>query len=154
MRIKIYLKPFALGGFLCLNFFGLTINSYANSIPTGRYLSVADQALPEQQHLLQQQIQVHFPTSIKTINQAMNFLLKFSGYQLATIKEMPVSAQIMLKQPLPEVDRNFGPMTLQEALTTLAGDSFYLLVDPINRKLVFQIKPQYQALFERFNLEH
>lgn len=147
------LKRVALGGLLCLSILGITTSSYADNIRVGRYLSVADSPQADQQQLLQQQIQVKFPQNILTIEQAMQFILQFSGYRLEKTSSMSVLVQSMLKQKLPEVDRNFGPMTLQDALTTLAGDTFYLLIDPVHRLVAFKIKPQYQVLFDRAMIE-
>jgi len=146
------LKRVALGGLLCLSILCIT-NSFADNIRVGRYLSVADAPLPDQQQLLQQQIQVRFSQKIKTVGEAMQFILKLSGYRLAYAKTMSVLVQSMLRQPLPEVDRNFGPMSLQNALITLAGNTFYLLVDPVHRLIAFKIKPEYQVIFDRAMVE-
>ncbi len=149
MKKNKQLRHIALGGLLCLSILGAATESYADNIRVGRYLAVADSPQTDQQQLLQQQIQVRFPQQIVTIEQAMQFTLQFSGYRLENPKSMSVLVQSMLKQRLPEVDRNFGPMTLQEALTTLAGESFYLLVDPVHRLVAFKIKQKYQAVFDR-----
>ncbi len=147
MKIKIQLKRVALAMTLVLNLFVVAM-SYANNISVGRYLAVSATPQKDQQQLLQQQIQVRFPQNILTIKQAVNFLLQFSGYQLATENTISVSVNTMLEQPLPEVDKNFGPMSLEQGLVTLSGDSFYLLIDPVNRLVSFKLKPSYEKLYE------
>ena len=40
--------------------------------------------------------------------------------------------------PLPEVHRQLGPMSLQQALETLAGPAFQLVEDPVHRLVAFE----------------
>lgn len=115
-------------------------------VTIGRYLSVAATPSPAQQHLLAQQVNVKFPASVFSIQDAIQFLLQFSGYRLATAHRSP-GVTAMLAQPLPAVDRHLSPMPLQDALITLAGSVFYLLVDPVHRLISFQLKQPYQSLY-------
>ena len=135
MRNQKQLKRYALAGLICLSFLSGSIPSFANNISIGRYLSVAEKPKIEQLRLLQQQIQIRFPQNILTIKQAIDFLLQFSGYNLSDMRTLSQPAHQMLKQPLPEIDKNFGPMTIEQGLTTLAGNSFHLLVDPVHREI-------------------
>ena len=144
------LKHYALAALLCLCFLGATASSFANNISIGRYLSVAAKPQNDQQRLLQQQIQIKFPQNILTIQKAVGFVLQFSGYRLADLKQMNHSARDMLGQPLPVVDKTFGPMTLEQGLTTLSGNAFYLLIDPIHRLVAFQVNPRYRNLYEKY----
>ncbi len=141
------LKRCVLAGFLCLNLFGTAVTSFAANVSIGRYLSVAAKPVPSQQQLLQQQIQIKFPQNVFTVKQAIQVMLQFSGYRLANTKSMGNAAKAMLHLPLPEVDRTLGPMSLEQGLMTLAGNAFYLLVDPVHRLIAYEIKPQYLALF-------
>lgn len=134
-------------------FFGVAIlccsaTIFANNILVGRYLSVAEKPQAEQIKLLQQQIQIKFPQNILTIGQAAQFILEFSGYRLSNIGGLNHPAKEMLNKQLPEVDRTFGPMTLEQGLRTLSGSSFYLLVDPVNREVGFKVKPDYRNLYK------
>ncbi len=54
--------------------------------------------------------------------QAIEFSLQFSGFHLASRDDLDPSAQRVLQQPLPEVDRNVGPLSLEQALLTLVGE--------------------------------
>jgi type IV pili sensor histidine kinase/response regulator len=40
--------------------------------------------------------------------------------------------------PLPAVHHHLGPMTLREALETLAGPAFHLVQDPVHRLITFE----------------
>lgn len=142
------LKHLALAGLLFLSIFIVIKISFADNVSIGRFLSVAVKPQNEQLNLLQQQIQIKFPQNILTIKQAVKFVLQFSGYQLAKSKQMGQPARAMLDQPLPEVDKTFGPITLEQGLKTLAGATFYLLVDPVHRLIAFQIKPNYYSLYK------
>lgn len=144
MKQHTQLTRWVLAGCLCLNLCG---TSFANTISIGRYLTVAAKPLPAQQHLLSQQIQIKFPENIFTVKQAIEFLLQFRGFRLASLQSMQPAAKAMLDQPLPEVDRTLGPMRLEDALLTLGGSPFYLLVDPVHRLVAYQLKPKYQSLY-------
>jgi conjugative transfer region protein (TIGR03748 family) len=113
----------------------------------GRYLSVQQQAQVAQADLLQQTFQVKFPPYVKTIHDAMCYLLRFSGYALIDTKHLPPAAQAMIGLPLPQVDRSLGPVSLQEGLLTLAGGSFGLLVDPVHRLISFRLKPSLKRIY-------
>lgn len=129
----------------CFNFISAT---FANTVtPVGRYLSVENQTLPAQTNLLQQTFQVKFPPTVKTVGEAMQYLLRFSGYSLVNYKYLPSEAQALLIQPLPQVDRNIGPLNLQKGLITLAGEPFGLLVDPVHRLISLRLKPAYQSIY-------
>ncbi|MDP1574337.1 MAG: pili assembly chaperone [Coxiellaceae bacterium] len=148
MKKHAQLKTYVLSGLLCLSVFATATSCFANNVIVGRYLSVAATPAADQKNLLQQQIQIKFPQNILTIKQAVKFILQFSGYRLCNENELDKPAKKMLSQPLPEVDRTFGPMTLKQGLQTLAGNMFYLLLDPIDRLVGFEIKPDYRHLYE------
>ncbi len=120
----------------------------AEDVSIGRYLSVEEKPLKGQRQLLQQQIQVQFPTNILTIQQAIEFILQFSGFHLGKSSNFSHSVRERLQQSLPEVDRVLGPITLEQALLTLAGEPFYLLLDPIHQLIAFELKPHYKDLYE------
>ncbi len=146
------LKRCILSGLLCLAIlFGISA-SFANKVIIGRYLSVAKKPQGAQTQLLQQQIQVKFPQNILAVKQAIQFIVQFSGYHLANDQVMNKPALAMLNQSLPEVDRSFGPMTLSQGLTSLSGNLFYLLVDPVHRLIAYKIKTRYQSLYVRHNI--
>jgi len=79
----------------------------------------------------------------------MRYILRFSGYSLVDYKNLPREVQAMVALPLPQVDRKLGPVSLQEGLLTLAGDSFGLLVDPVHRLISFRLKPTLQAIYQK-----
>jgi conjugative transfer region protein (TIGR03748 family) len=120
--------------------------SFAQSTTVDRYLVITNKPLPAQADLLQQTFQVRFPHHVQTILEAVNYLLRFSGYQLVNSHQLPIEARIVLSKPLPEIDRKFGPLSLREGLLMLVGEPFDLLVDPIHREIAFQLKKDYPSL--------
>lgn len=123
---------------LILSVSNITLASDTNTV--GRYLSVSNKPLHEQQDLLSQIFQVHFPKEVQTIGDAMQYLLRYSGYSLVAETNQSAALKNTLKKPLPLVDRNFGPMSLKDGLSTLAGPAFILMQDPLNREVNFKLK--------------
>jgi len=114
----------------------------ADITAVSRYTTVKNQASRAQVNPLLMMVQTRFPQSVQTVGDAMNYVLRYSGFSLVYEDQMDASVIQMLKQPLPIVDRRLGPMTLQDALETLAGKHvFKLAQDPIHRKLSFELLP-------------
>lgn len=109
-----------------------------------RYVTVVEKPQHAQINLLSQTIQMHFPQDVKTVSDAINYLLRFSGYSLAPNDQLGTALKITLSKSLPAIDRNFGPMTLKDGLLILVGPVFYLVPDLINRTVNFHLKPSYR----------
>jgi len=118
-----------------------------NQSVVGRYLTVSQIPLVGQADLLSQTFEVRFPNNINTIGDAINYLLHFSGYRLIETRKLCPAAQSLLIQPLPEIDRNLGPLSLKDGLLTLAGEPFQLIVDPVHRLISFSLKPSYAKIY-------
>lgn len=119
----------------------------ADTTSVDRYLTVANQPLVAQSNLLAQTFQVRFPYTVTTISDAIRYLLRFSGYSLVEVRYQSTEVAALLARPLPEVNRNFGPMTLQTGLMTLVGKPFGLWLDPVHRLIAFRLLPDYQMLY-------
>lgn len=118
----------------------------SNNLQIGRYLTTTNKPLTAQIDLLSQIIQVCFPQNVQTIGDAMNYILRLSGYSLVSNECMNKAFKMTLTKPLPAIDRHFGPMPLKDALTTLMGHAFFLVQDPLNRIIDFRVKPQFVKL--------
>lgn len=116
------------------------------TVHVGRYSTLVAEATPGQRDLLQAIIQTRFHQRITTVGEAMQYLLLRSGYRLADKASAGEAMQILLSRPLPEVHRHLGPMTLEEALLTLAGPVYSLVIDPLNRLLAFEVVDKYRPL--------
>lgn len=114
-------------------------------VQTNRYSYIAAKPTPEQINPLLIVIDVRIPRDILTVEQTANYLLQRSGYQLSSAEAHNPKAQALLGQTLPDVHRHLGPMTLQDALLTLGGEAFRLMIDPVNRLLAYDINPNFQV---------
>ena len=127
---------------------GFSLRAHAESATlVGRYLAVPLQALPEQANLLDQTFQVRFSRDVCSVGDAIRYLLRFSGYRLVNTVLLSKTVQVLLLQPLPQVHRKLGPLSLQDGLLTLVGHPFDLVVDPVHRLVGFRLKPAFQSLY-------
>lgn len=106
---------------------------------TGRYTYVKNIPPVDQLNPLKVVIKTRIPQSVETVGQTVEFLLARSGYVLADESVLSQEAQTLLRLPLPQVHRSIGPMTLDRALHTLSGDAFELVVDPVHRKVAYEL---------------
>lgn len=112
---------------------------------TGQFLTVHNGPRIEQQQLMQQTFEVHFPMDVLSVGDAIQYLLQTTGYRLVTAG-YPLVADLM-RRPLPDIDRDFGPMTIQQGLQALVGEQFQLLIDPVHREIAFRIKPGLRTIY-------
>jgi len=118
----------------------------APTTQVGRYTTTANTPTREQRNPLLMLVQVQFPSEVNTIGDAVNYLLRYSGYRLVDEHQRDASVNAMLAQPLPIVDRHLGSLSLQDALQVLANpDVFTLVVDPVNRLVGFRLRTKYKA---------
>lgn len=112
-----------------------------------RYATVDNKPLAAQVNPLLAVQQVHFGTNIKTVGEALNHWLLFSGYNLVADIDRPDALKTILAKPLPQVDRDLGPLSVQDGLEVLVGKGiFNLVIDPLNRTVGFKLSPRYAAL--------
>ncbi|CDZ76695.1 integrating conjugative element protein PilL, PFGI-1 class [Legionella massiliensis] len=124
-------------GFLALSSLQLQA---ANITQVGRYATVNNQPLAAQINPLKTVQQIHFPSSVQSIGEAVEYWLRYSGYHLAPQDKQSESLQQILKQPLPQVARNLGPLTLADGLRVLVGKSlFSLKQDDLSREINFSL---------------
>ncbi len=86
---------------------------------------------------------VLFNHNIKSVGQAIHFLLKDTGYKL-TRHHPDRRVHQMFRLSLPKIHRRMGPLTLEQALKTLSGEPWVLAVDPINRLVSFQLPDHFK----------
>ena len=120
-----------------------------SNIQTSRYVKTSTRITSYQMNLLDQTLSIRFPFSVKTISQALNYLLRFSGYSLVGKHSRSQAMNAILSQPLPEVLRHIDNTTLKASLLSLVGSDFQLLYDPVHRLVSFALKPQSQLIFSK-----
>ncbi|AMQ28920.1 TPA: hypothetical protein ACHW7I_000940 [Legionella pneumophila] len=127
--------------FLLCSFVLCSLNAQAANITqVGRYATLNNQPLAAQINPLKTVQQIHFPASIQTIGEAVNYWLRYSGYHLAPKEKQSESLQQVFQQPLPQVSRNLGPLTITDGLTVLVGQHlFNLKQDDLLREINFSL---------------
>jgi len=104
----------------------------------GRYTLVSTKPLLAQQDLLAQIIDTRIPADMNpTVQQAMQHVLRHSGYGLCPATDKAVST--LYSRPLPAAHYRIGPVTLRTALQLLAGKAFVMNVDEIERQICFAV---------------
>lgn len=142
LRHKIILSAI-IGGAISIFMTPCIANQY-ESVHISRYITVENKPKQAQINLLSQTVQVRFPQKVRTIQEAMEYLLNFSGYSLVADSDRSLELKITLGKPLPLIDRELGAMPLKTALIVLAGSAFELLQDPINREINFCLKAKFK----------
>lgn len=119
--------------------FGLQVHA-ANITQVSRYATVNNQPLAAQINPLKTVQQIHFPASIQTIGEAVNYWLRYSGYHLVPKEKQSESLQQIFQQPVPQVSRNLGPLSIDHGLTILVGQQlFNLKQDDLLREINFSL---------------
>lgn len=100
-----------------------------------RYTLVEVRPDAVQQDLLEQIIDIALSRAIETtVGDALRFVLARTGYQLC---ETDSDTNVLFALPLPAVHRQLGPMTLRDALQTLAGHAWTVDIDSVARRVCF-----------------
>lgn len=102
----------------------------------GRYTLV--ELVPEaaQRDLLLQVVNLSIPAvTSATVGDAMRSALTHSGYRLCDDAQV----EMLYALPLPAAHFSLGPLTLREALRTLAGPAWDLRTDESERRICFAI---------------
>ncbi|MBE0437760.1 MAG: hypothetical protein IBX56_18400, partial [Methylomicrobium sp.] len=78
---------------------------------------------------------VTMPSDLQTVGEAVHYLLRRSGYSVESPPTLNPHAARMFLNPLPDVQRSLGPMTLHDALTVLVTPALVPVIDPIRRRI-------------------
>lgn len=115
------------------------------ALQTGRYTYVPVKPRLDQLNPLLTIIDVHIPKAIITVHDSAEYLLQFSGYRLSHTTPVNTQVSALEQQWIPEAHRHFSNVILRDALITLAGQGYRLLVDPIKRVVAYERDPDYTA---------
>lgn len=118
--------------------------SLAAEVQVGRYSLKEAVAAPAQRDLLAVIIDTSLPRELHTVGEALQYLLRRSGYRLATSATSdPVMTRLAALE-LPAVHRHLGPIRLRDALAALAGPAYELHEEPVDRRLYFTVRDAYR----------
>ena len=111
----------------------------STEVQVGRYQSVRMRPDQTQVDLLSVVIKRKLPEHVSTVGQAVAALLDGSGYRLLSGDLAEPYRVVLFALPLPEVQRQLGPLTLRQALELLTGPAFRLVTDPTYRLVSFEL---------------
>ena len=113
--------------------------SAISEIQLGRYQSVLLQPSDEQIDLLSHIVEIDLPEQVSTVGQAITQLLDGSGFRLLSPKLAESYRSHLFAMPLPDVQRQLGPLSLRQVLILLGGPAFCLVIDPTYRLVSFEL---------------
>lgn len=119
--------------------FTLSSNALAGDLQVGRYQTVILQPTDEQLDLLSNIVELEVPEQINTVGQAITLLLDGSGYRLLSADLAEPYRVLLFALPLPQVQRQLGPLSLRQALELLGGPAFRPVIDPVFRLVSFEL---------------
>lgn len=125
-------SPFLLAAILALT---AGICRAQPEIQTGRYTAVPAAPTDAQQDPLQAVVVVEFPEEIRTVGEALRHLLVDTGYAMQDAIDWEIEVFDLVQHPLPQVQRLLGPLTVLDALETLAGPAFDVSIDRVHRQV-------------------
>jgi len=96
---------------------------------------------------------VRFGSNVYSIGQAINVLLIDTGYRLAR-QHPDKRVEQILKLRLPDIQRNMGPLTLEQALKTLVSSPWILSVDPVHRLISYELPYLYRSADKAHKVIH
>jgi conjugative transfer region protein (TIGR03748 family) len=115
-------------------------------VQVARYSTIAPLPSAAQVDPLDVVVTIVFPEQLTTVDEALHYVLRRSGYRLASAEAADPTVSMLAKQPLPEVHRRLGPITVARALSTLAGPAWSMVVDPVHRLVSFELAQAYAAI--------
>ena len=118
----------------------------AEQVITDRYTLITPKPELKEIDPLSVNIQLSFPPNVKTVRDALNFVLMNSGWVLALDKSNDEALGMTLERPLPQVHRSLSLMPLRTVLQTLVGPYFVPVEDPLRRIYTFDLKKEYKGL--------
>ena len=116
-----------------------TSSPEASEVQVGRYRSVMMRPDENQVDLLSVVITRDLPEHINTVGHAVASLLDGSGYRLLSPKLAESYRSHLFAMPLPQVQRQLGPLSLRQALELLGGPAFRLVIEPTYRLVSFEL---------------
>lgn len=103
-----------------------------------RYSVLRPHQMVGQQDLLLIAKALRVPNEITTVGGALEWVIKDSGYRLASPDQLTKDVKEMLQLPLPKAHRQFQALPLRDVVQLLAGSSFVLVYDPVHRLIAFE----------------
>jgi conjugative transfer region protein (TIGR03748 family) len=81
----------------------------------------------------------------KSVGDAVRLVLAGTGYSTATGRFTHPMQSELFTLPLPAVHRDLSAMTAQDALVTLGGPAYRVMVDHVHRQIGFELRPRFRG---------
>ncbi|QEY16003.1 hypothetical protein D0C16_08445 [Cellvibrio sp. KY-GH-1] len=114
-----------------------------NQVRTDRYTLVTAEARADQKSPLKSIVNLSLGKDVSMVGDALREVLKGSGYRWQSPDGQD---QLLNTLPLPSVIRELGPVTLNDALQTIAGEAWQLRSDTLHRVIWFDVKETQHSL--------
>lgn len=122
------------------------VRDVTREIKQGRYTSYVPKASHEQKKVLEIIFTGKLPKRVKTVGQAVNFILSMSGYSIVSPdKEGFDEMYVLFQHKLPQVHRNFDHVQLNDVLRVLGGEAYDLKINEAFRELGYVLKEDYKG---------
>lgn len=122
---------------------------YSPDVRQGRYTLARTSPRPDQVDLMNQEIDIRLSRGFSpTVQDALIHLLRHSGYRLCVETS---ELQQLYSLPLPAAHYHMGPVTLRNALATLAGPAWQTIVDRKTRTVCFETSKTIEPVQPRRN---
>ncbi|PUA30440.1 MAG: hypothetical protein B0W54_08085 [Cellvibrio sp. 79] len=108
-----------------------------NKVRTDRYTLVTAEARDDQKAPLKSIVNLSLGKDVFSVGDALREVLKGSGYRWQSPDGQD---QLLNTLPLPSVIRELGPVSLGDALQTIAGEAWQLRSDTLHRVIWFDVK--------------
>ncbi len=125
-------------GVFAMTCLAASLQLHAGELQVDRYSMYSATPTAAQKDLLAATVTLRFPDRIQTVGESIRYLLQRSGYRVAAPDIAEDETRVLFALPLPAVHRSLGPMSLRDALLTLAGPAFQLVQDPVHRLITFE----------------
>lgn len=117
-------------------------------VKTNRYTHTSTALDHSQTDLLSVIITIQLPSSIRTVGDAIRFVIAQSGYQLDESAAVDDSQYYLYQLSLPETHRYFDHVTLQSVLDALGSKSYSLVVNPVKRTISYHLRDEYRQYID------
>lgn len=113
-------------------------------LKSNKYEIVKPQTHYFQRHVLQQTYTGTLPSSITRIGDAVELILKDTGFRVMSPERTDFDAMYLLFQlPLPKIQRRYERVQLADILITLGGEAFVAYVDDVRREVGYSLAPEF-----------
>jgi len=124
---------------LLVSIFLATTVSAQDSTQVGRYVTVEPVADMNARFPLAEVDDITIPSDVLDVISAMSFVLAGTGYSVAPAEYLDPGSVHMLSSPVALTQRSMQKVTRLNAMAALAGPGFEVVVDPLSRRVAFDV---------------